>query len=45
MNAVVTLLPNDNIDDKCVLGYKAMCPVTPVSTLILLVLGFVFLYF
>ena len=44
ISAVLTLLPYKNIDDECYLGYKAMCAITPVSTLILIVLGIVFLY-
>ena len=44
ISAVLTLLPYKNIDDECFLGYKALCPITPVSTLILVVLGIVFLY-
>jgi len=44
ISAVLTLLPYKNIDDECLLGYKAMCAITPVSTLILIVLGVVFLY-
>lgn len=44
IGAVLTLLPYKNIDDACFLGYKAMCAITPVSTLILIVLGVVFLY-
>jgi hypothetical protein len=44
ISAVLTLLPYKNIDDECFLGYKAMCAITPVSTLILIVAGIVFLY-
>jgi hypothetical protein len=45
ISAVLTLLPYKNIDDECFLGYKAMCAITPVSTLILIVMGIAFLYF
>jgi uncharacterized membrane protein YozB (DUF420 family) len=44
ISAVLTLLPYKNIDDECFLGYKALCAITPVSTLILIVAGIVFLY-
>ena len=44
IGAVLTLLPYKNIDDACFLGYKAMCAITPVSTLILIVMGIIFLY-
>ncbi len=44
IGAILTLLPYKNIDDECLLGYKAMCAITPVSTIILIVAGIVFLY-
>jgi hypothetical protein len=44
ISAVLTLLPYKNIDDECFLGYKAMCAITPVSTLILIAMGIAFLY-
>lgn len=44
ISAILTLLPYKNIDDECLLGYKAMCAITPVSTIILIVLGIIFLY-
>ncbi len=44
ITAVLTLIPYKNIDDECMLGYKALCAFTPVSTIILAVLGIIFLY-
>ena len=43
--AAITLLPYKNIDDECMLGYKALCAFTPVSTLVLAALGIMFLFF
>ena len=36
IGGIITLLPYKSIDDECILGYKAICPLTPVSTVILL---------
>jgi hypothetical protein len=41
--ALVTFLPFKNIDDECMLGYKAICAFTPVSSLVLIALGVMFL--
>jgi hypothetical protein len=41
--AIVTFFPYKNIDDECMLGYKAICAFTPVSSLVLIVLGVLFL--
>jgi len=38
--AIFTLLPLHLADDKCFLGYSASCPFTPISSLILLAVGF-----
>jgi hypothetical protein len=43
IGAIVTFLPYKNIDDECMLGYKALCAFTPVSSLVLIVLGILFL--
>jgi len=41
---IITFLPYKNIDDECMLGYKALCAFTPVSSLILFVVGAFFLF-
>lgn len=41
--ALVTFMPFKNIDDECMLGYKAICAFTPVSSIILILLGIIFL--
>lgn len=41
---LVTFLPYKNIDDECLLGYKALCAITPISSLILIIIGIFFLY-
>jgi hypothetical protein len=41
--AIVTFIPFKNIDDECMLGYKALCAFTPVSSLVLIVVGILFL--
>jgi hypothetical protein len=41
---IITFLPYKNIDDECMLGYKALCAFTPVSALILFVVGAFFLF-
>lgn len=38
--AIITLLPLGTADDKCFFGYIAVCPFTPWSSLILLVIAF-----
>lgn len=37
--AIVTLLPNAAASKDCLLGYKALCSFTPISTVILVGLG------
>jgi hypothetical protein len=44
ISGIVTFLPYKNIDDECMLGYKALCAFTPVSSLILIAIG-IFLLF
>jgi hypothetical protein len=41
--AIVTFIPYKNIDDECMLGYKALCAFTPISSLVLIVIGVLFL--
>ncbi|MFA5404839.1 MAG: hypothetical protein WC358_07895 [Ignavibacteria bacterium] len=41
--AIITFFPFKNIDDECMLGYKAICAFTPVSSLVLIVIGILFL--
>jgi hypothetical protein len=41
---IVTFLPYKNIDDECMLGYKALCAFTPVSALVLFAVGALFLF-
>jgi hypothetical protein len=41
--AIVTFFPFKNIDDECMLGYKAICAFTPVSSLVLIAIGVMFL--
>lgn len=36
LGAVITLLPIELADDKCYFGYFAVCPFTPISTIIIL---------
>lgn len=43
IGAIITFLPYKNIDDECMLGYKALCAFTPVSSLVLVALGVLFL--
>ena len=33
---IFTLLPLDLADDKCILGYSASCPFTPISTVVMI---------
>ncbi len=44
ISAIITLVPFKNIDDECLLGYKALCAFTPISTLILIVVGIFLMY-
>jgi hypothetical protein len=41
--AISTLIPYKNIDDVSFLGYKALCAFTPISTIILILVGIVML--
>lgn len=41
--AVKTVIPDENVSKACLLGYKAACSFTPISTIIL-VLGAVFTF-
>ena len=36
---VLTLIPRAAASKECIIGYKALCSFTPISTVILLVLG------
>ena len=40
--ALSTLLPQASASSECLLGYKAHCPFTPVSTVLCLILASVF---
>jgi hypothetical protein len=42
LGAVATFIPYKDIDDACMLGYKALCAFTPISSLILIVVGLAF---
>lgn len=44
LSGLVTFLPYKNIDDECMLGYKALCAYTPVSSIVLFALGAFFLF-
>jgi hypothetical protein len=35
--AVKTLIPNEDVSKSCLLGYKAACSFTPISTAILII--------
>jgi len=35
--AVKTIIPNEDVSKPCLIGYKAACSFTPISTLILAV--------
>jgi len=39
LGALVTLIPMETADKTCLLGYKAVCSFSPISTLVLLALG------
>lgn len=43
ISGIITFLPYESIDDECMLGYKALCAFTPVSSLILFAVGVLFL--
>ncbi|MCE1164024.1 MAG: hypothetical protein LWX07_01320 [Bacteroidetes bacterium] len=45
LGAIITFVPYKNIDDACMLGYKALCAFTPVSSLVLIVAGAAFWMF
>ncbi|MCX6165414.1 MAG: hypothetical protein NTU73_11260 [Ignavibacteriae bacterium] len=44
ISGILTFIPYKNIDDECMLGYKALCAITPISSLILIVIGAFFLF-
>jgi hypothetical protein len=44
ISGIITFIPYKDIDDECMLGYKALCAFTPISSLILFVIGAFFLY-
>ena len=35
--AVKTMIPNEEVSKPCLLGYKAACSFTPISTVILII--------
>ena len=39
IGAIITFIPYKNIDDECMFGYKALCAFTPISSLVLIVVG------
>lgn len=42
---IIIVLPIGNTDDDCFLGYRAFCPYTPLSTIIMfLIAAFMFYY-
>jgi hypothetical protein len=41
---VITFIPYKNIDDECYLGYKALCAITPISSLILFIVAAFFFF-
>jgi hypothetical protein len=43
--AVKTALPEAKASKPCLLGYKALCSFTPISTIILAVMAVVLFYF
>ena len=44
LSGIITFIPYKNIDDECMLGYRALCAFTPISSLILFVVGAFFLF-
>jgi hypothetical protein len=42
--AVKTLLPNEAVSKPCLLGYKAACSFTPISTMILAAVALVLFF-
>ncbi len=44
IGAVITLLPLDLADDKCFFGYTAVCPFSPISSL-LIIFTAIYLFF
>lgn len=44
LSGIITFIPYKNIDDECMLGYKALCAFTPISSLILFIVGAFFLF-
>jgi hypothetical protein len=45
VGAIVTLIPFKGTDDECIFGYFALCPFSPWSSLILIVLAAILFYF
>jgi hypothetical protein len=43
IGAIVTFLPYKNIDDECMLGYKALCAFTPFSSIVMIAIGILLL--
>lgn len=43
--AIIALVPYSGTDDKCIFGYYALCPFSPWSSLILIVLSVILFYF
>jgi hypothetical protein len=39
LGAIFALLPIELADDKCFLGYFAVCPFTPISSIIMLAIA------
>ncbi len=37
--ALLTVIPHSSVGELCKLGYKALCPFAPISTLLCLVLA------
>ena len=42
VSAIKTVIPNDEVSKACVLGYKAACSFTPISTAILTIAAVTF---
>ena len=44
ISAILTVLPDSSASKECILGYKAHCSFTPISTLILIFILVIFSY-
>jgi len=42
--AVITVIPDSSASKDCMLGYKAHCSFTPISTIILIIMTIVFAF-